>query len=85
MLPPFLTQHLGGIFKVTLFFFFCCFTTISSYIPGNRWGRPTPSEKRDDDEVPGIEAGTSPQTLLPHRQAQAEPVVSRVLDRLVNF
>lgn len=83
MLPPFLTQHLSGIFKVTLFF--CCFTTISCYIPGNRWGRPTSSEKRDDDEVPGIEAGTSAQTLLPHRQAQAEPVVSRVLDRLVNF
>lgn len=44
---------------------------------GDRRRRPAPAEERDDDEVPGTEAGACAQTVLPHRQAQAEPLVIR--------
>lgn len=44
---------------------------------GDRRQRPAPAEERDDDEVPGTEAGSCAQTVLPHRQAQTEPLVIR--------
>lgn len=44
-------------------------------VSGNRRRRPAVAEKWDDDEVPGTEAGTCAQTLLPHRQTPTESVV----------
>lgn len=44
---------------------------------GDRRRRPAPAEERDDDEVPGTEAWSCAQTVLPHRQAQTEPLVIR--------
>lgn len=44
---------------------------------GDRRRCPAPAEERDDDEVPGTEARSCAQTVLPHRKAQTEPLVIR--------
>lgn len=39
-------------------------------LTGDRWKRSVASQERHDHEVPGPQVGTSPEALLPHRQAK---------------
>lgn len=52
-------------------------TDVCSLVSGDRWKCVVTPEERRDHEVPGAEAGTSLEALLPHRQTEANQVLNQ--------